>query len=68
MSSPAQGLYDELMRLANKEICHAEADYWGGLIDAAKEAGIECVIGHRTANLKKTDGLVLKTFTELGVA
>jgi len=38
------------------------------LIDAAKEAGIECVIGHRTANLKKTDGLVLKTFTELGVA
>ena len=38
------------------------------LIDAAKEAGIECVIGHRTANLKKTDGLVLKTFTELGIA
>ena len=39
VSSPAQGLYDELMRLANKEICHAEADYWGGLIDAAKEDG-----------------------------
>ncbi|MGI0081867.1 MAG: DNA primase DnaG [Nitrosopumilaceae archaeon] len=38
------------------------------LIDAAKDAGIECVIGHRMANLKKTDGLVLKTFTELGVA
>jgi len=38
------------------------------LIDAAKEAGIECVIGHRMANLKSTDGLVLKTFTELGVA
>ncbi|HII35746.1 MAG TPA: DNA primase [Nitrosopumilaceae archaeon] len=38
------------------------------LIDAAKEAGIECVIGHRIANLKNTDGLVLKTFTDLGVA
>ncbi|MGQ0795272.1 MAG: DNA primase DnaG [Nitrosopumilaceae archaeon] len=38
------------------------------LIDAAKQAGIECVIGHRIANLKNTDGLVLKTFTDLGVA
>ncbi len=38
------------------------------LIDAAKQAGIECVIGHRMANLKSADGMVLKTFTELGVA
>ncbi len=38
------------------------------LIDAARQAGIECVIGHRIANLKNTDGLVLKTFTDLGVA
>jgi len=38
------------------------------LIDSAKQAGIECVIGHRIANLKSTDGLVLKTFTELGIA
>ena len=38
------------------------------LIDSAKQAGIECVIGHRMANLKSTDGLVLKTFTELGIA
>ena len=38
------------------------------LIDAAKQAGIEYVIGHRTANLKSTDGLILKTFTELGIA
>lgn len=38
------------------------------LIDAAKQAGIECVIGHRIANLKNTDGLTLKTFTDLGVA
>lgn len=38
------------------------------LIDSAKQAGIECVIGHRTANLKSTDGLILKTFTELGIA
>jgi len=38
------------------------------LLDAAKQAGIEYVIGHRVANLKSTDGLILKTFTELGVA
>jgi DNA primase len=38
------------------------------LIDAAKQAGVECIIGHRIANLKDTDGLTLKTFTELGVA
>ena len=38
------------------------------LIDAAKQAGVECIIGHRMANLKSTNGLILKTFTELGVA
>ena len=38
------------------------------LIDSAKQAGIECVIGHRMANLKSNDGLTLKTFTELGIA
>ena len=38
------------------------------LIDSAKQAGIECVVGHRAANLKSTDGLTLKTFTELGIA
>ena len=27
------------------------------LIDSAKQAGIECVMGHRMANLKSTDGL-----------
>ncbi|HXX06324.1 MAG TPA: DNA primase, partial [Candidatus Bathyarchaeia archaeon] len=38
------------------------------LIDSAKQAGIEYVIGHRMANLKSNDGLTLKTFTELGIA
>ena len=38
------------------------------LVDGAKQAGIECVIGHRIANLTKRDGIALKTFTDLGVA
>ncbi|MFY9299664.1 MAG: DNA primase DnaG [Candidatus Nitrosotenuis sp.] len=38
------------------------------LVDGAKQAGIECVIGHRIANLTNKDGIALKTFTELGVA
>lgn len=38
------------------------------LVDGAKQAGIECVIGHRIANLTNKDGISLKTFTELGVA
>jgi DNA primase len=38
------------------------------LVDGAKQAGIECVIGHRIANLTKRDGITLKTFTDLGVA
>ncbi len=38
------------------------------LLDAAKQAGIECVIGHRVAKLASHDGLTLKTFTELGIA
>jgi DNA primase len=38
------------------------------LVDSAKQAGIECVIGHRIANLTNKDGVALKTFTELGVA
>ena len=38
------------------------------LLDGAKQAGIECVIGHRVAKLAGRDGLTLKTFTELGIA
>ena len=35
--SSGYSLYEELLRLANKEICNAEGDYWGGRIDEAKE-------------------------------
>ena len=38
------------------------------LLDAAKQSGIECIIGHRIANLSNTDGVTLKTFTELGIS
>jgi DNA primase len=38
------------------------------LLDGAKKAGIEFVIGHRAAKLATHDGLILKTFTELGIA
>ena len=38
------------------------------LLDGAKQAGIECVIGHRVAKLASQEGLKLKTFTELGIA
>ena len=38
------------------------------LLDGAKQAGIDCVIGHRIAKLANQDGVKLKTFTELGIA
>jgi 5S rRNA maturation endonuclease (ribonuclease M5) len=38
------------------------------LLEGARNAGIECVIGHRVAKLSNSDGLTLKTFGELGVA
>ena len=38
------------------------------LLDGAKQAGIECVVGHRVAKLANQDGLKLKTFTDLGIA
>ena len=38
------------------------------LLDGAKESGVEYVIGHRVANLSNTDGVTLKTFTELGIS
>ncbi len=38
------------------------------LLEGAKKSGIECVIGHRVAKLSNTDGVTLRTFTELGVA
>lgn len=38
------------------------------LLEGAKNAGIECVIGHRVAKLTNPNGLTLKTFTDLGVA
>ncbi len=37
------------------------------LLDGAKQAGIECVVGHRVAKLANHDGLKLKTFTDLGI-
>ena len=37
------------------------------LLDSAKQSGIECIVGHRIANLSNTDGIILKTFTELGI-
>ena len=38
------------------------------LLEGARNAGIECVIGHRVAKLSDSNGLTLKTFGELGVA
>ena len=38
------------------------------LLDGAKQSGIECIVGHRIANLSNTDGVTLKTFTELGIS
>lgn len=38
------------------------------LLEGAKNAGIECVVGHRVAKLSNSDGLNLKTFSDLGIA
>jgi DNA primase len=38
------------------------------LLEGAKNAGIECVVGHRVAKLTNSEGLNLKTFGDLGVA
>lgn len=38
------------------------------LLEGAKNAGIECVVGHRVAKLSNQNGIKLRTFTELGVA
>ena len=38
------------------------------LLDGAKQSGIEYVVGHRVANLSNSDGVTLKTFTELGIS
>jgi DNA primase len=38
------------------------------LFDAAKDASVEHVVGHRVAKLSHTDGMSLKTFRDLGIA
>ncbi len=38
------------------------------LLEGAKKAGIQVVIGHRVAKLSNSDGLKLKTFGDLGVS
>jgi len=38
------------------------------LLEGAKNAGVECVIGHRVAKLSNSDGMTLKTFNDLGVS
>ena len=37
------------------------------LLEGARNAGIECIIGHRIARLSDSDGIHLKTFGNLGV-
>ena len=37
------------------------------LLEGAKNAGIECVVGHRVAKLSNPDEMTLKTFNDLGV-
>ncbi|MDF2422015.1 MAG: DNA primase DnaG [Nitrosopumilus sp.] len=38
------------------------------LLEGAKSAGVECVIGHRVVKLSNPDGMTLKTFADLGVS
>ncbi len=38
------------------------------LLEGAKNAGIECVIGHRVAKLTNSDGMTIKTFADLGIS
>jgi 5S rRNA maturation endonuclease (ribonuclease M5) len=38
------------------------------LLEGAKNAGVECLIGHRVAKLSNSDGMMLKTFGDLGVS
>ncbi len=38
------------------------------LLEGAKQAGIDCLVGHRVAKLANPNGMTLKTFTELGIA
>jgi DNA primase len=38
------------------------------LLDSAKQSEIECIIGHRIANLSNSSTVILKTFTELSIS
>jgi len=38
------------------------------LLEGAKNAGVECVIGHRIAKLSNSEGMTLKTFGDLGIS
>ncbi|MSS86081.1 MAG: DNA primase [Thaumarchaeota archaeon] len=38
------------------------------LLEGAKDAGIQCVVGHRVVKLSNSDGMTLKTFAELGIS
>ena len=38
------------------------------LLEGAKNAGIECVIGHRVAKLSNSDDMTLKTFVDVGIS
>ena len=38
------------------------------LLDASKEAGVGCIVGHRVAKLTNPGGIDLKTFNELGIS
>jgi hypothetical protein len=37
------------------------------LVDAADKAGIEYIVGHRTAEVKKPANLAVRTFSDVGI-
>lgn len=38
------------------------------LLEGARDAGIQCVVGHRVVKLSNSDGMTLKTFADLGIS
>ena len=63
---------DPLEQVAEQEGIYcfrgSENDVLKRLLDAAKKADVKNIVGHRSAKLADYDGIILKTFTELGIA
>lgn len=65
---PINELFNKLESSTNVRYLVLDGIVTQRLVDIARKVGIKCIVAHRIADVKKPEGIELKTFNELGIS